>query len=58
MLGVACLERSRILRADGDVAAARVELAQALQRLQRRPEDARPLRDARALARELGVDHG
>jgi serine/threonine-protein kinase len=58
MLGVACLERSRILQAEGDAAAARVELAQALQRLQRRPEDARPLREARALARELGVDHG
>jgi serine/threonine-protein kinase len=56
MLGNACLERSRILLADCDAAGARTELAQALQRLQRRPEDARALRDARVFARTLGVE--
>lgn len=55
MLGSACLEQSRILFADGDVAGARAELVQALQRLQRRPIDARVLREARHFARTLGV---
>lgn len=55
MYGNALLERSRIRFAEGDAAAAREDLRQALERLKQRPEDARRLRVARTFARTLGI---
>jgi len=46
--------RSRVHQGDGDLAAARADVAQAIDRLQG-PEHARRLREARALAKELGA---
>ena len=55
MFGNALLERSRIRFAEGDAAAARADLGQALDRLKQRPEDARRLHDARTFAHTLGI---
>jgi serine/threonine-protein kinase len=53
MLGLVYLVRSRVHRADGDLAGARADVAQAIARLQA-PEHATRLREARALSKELG----
>ena len=53
ILGVVYLVRSRVRRREGDAAGARTDVAQAIARLQA-PEHALRLREARALARELG----
>ena len=57
LVGHANLVRSQLRFAEGDVAAARVELEQALRALQGRPEDARHLREAHRFARRLGMPH-
>jgi len=54
MLGLVYFVRSRVHQGDGDLAAARADVAQAIDRLQG-PEHARRLREARALAKELGA---
>jgi serine/threonine-protein kinase len=54
MLGLVYLVRSRVHQGDGDLAAARIDVAQAIDKLQA-PEHARRLREARALAKELGA---
>jgi serine/threonine-protein kinase len=54
MLGHAYLERSRLRMDNRDLAGARGDIQEAIRRLQG-PEHARKLRDARALARQLGV---
>ena len=54
MLGFVYLVRARVQRADGNMEAARADVMQAIERLQA-PEHATQLRDALALARQLGV---
>lgn len=54
MLGLVHLVRGRVRRADGDLAGARTDVAQAIARLQA-PEHAARLREAMRLAQELGV---
>ncbi|MGN6518524.1 MAG: tetratricopeptide repeat protein, partial [Dokdonella sp.] len=54
MLGVVYLVRSRVHRGDGDLAGARADVAQAIDRLQA-PEHATRLREARSLAQALGA---
>src|SRR5690606_34315890 len=53
MLGAALLERGRVRAVQGDFDGARADAADALARLQLRPEDAPRLREARAFARTL-----